>query len=142
MTDRELPPTRAFGSVNVGEELPSLEVPITRTLIVASAIATRDYQPVHHDATIAQERGSKDVLMNILASNAFVGRFVTDWSGPEGLLRSVKLRLGVPNHPGDVMRLRGAVVATDASTNAVTISVEATNSLGKHLRATVELVLP
>jgi hypothetical protein len=68
--------------VSVGDELPSLEVPLTRTLIVATAIASRDYQEVHHDPGMAQERGSKDIIMNILTTNGFVGRFVTDWAGP------------------------------------------------------------
>ncbi|MFM8945760.1 MAG: MaoC/PaaZ C-terminal domain-containing protein, partial [Actinomycetota bacterium] len=68
--------------MQVGDEIPALEVPLTRTLIVATAIATRDYQVVHHDPTVAAERGSKDIIMNILTSNAFVGRLVTDWAGP------------------------------------------------------------
>ena len=29
-----------------------------------------------------QERGSPDIFMNILTTNGFVGRFVTDWAGP------------------------------------------------------------
>jgi acyl dehydratase len=132
----------SFSSVSVGDELPPLSIPLTRTLITATAIATRDYQEVHHDPGIAVERGSKDIIMNILTTNGFVGRFVTDWAGPNSMIRSVKVRLGAPNYPGDTMEMTGAVTATDADTNTVTIAVKGANSLGDHVNATVEVVLP
>ena len=70
----------------MGDELPALVLPITRTLIVSGAIASRDYQDVHHDPVLAKERGSKDIFMNILTTNGLVGRYVTDWSGPRSRL--------------------------------------------------------
>ena len=77
----------------IGEQLPPLEIPLTRTLIVATAIASRDYQDVHHDPTLAVERGSPDIFMNILTTNGFVGRFVTDWAGPTARLKQCSIRL-------------------------------------------------
>lgn len=142
MSLTELPPTRTYASVQVGDEIPALEVPLTRTLIVATAIATRDYQVVHHDPTVAAERGSKDIIMNILTSNAFVGRLVTDWAGPNSFLRSVKVRLGAPNYPGDTMTMTGAVTIKDDTSRTVTVAVKGSNSLGDHVNATVEVVLP
>ena len=126
----------------VGDELPPLEVPLTRTLIVATAIASRDYQDVHHDPGLAQERGSKDVFMNILTTNGFVGRFVTDWAGPGAVIKKVAIRLGAPNYPGDTMTLTGAVAAVDDSTGRVEVAVKGTNSLGDHVSGTVALELP
>ena len=142
MTSTRLPETRTFASVAVGDVLPSLEVPLTRTLIVSTAIATRDYQVVHHDPDVAKERGSQDIIMNILTSNSFVGRFVTDWTGPNSFLKSVKIRLGAPNYPGDTMTITGAVTAVDPSERLVTVAVKGSNSLGDHMNATVEVVLP
>jgi len=142
MTATQLPDTRTFASVNVGDVLPSLELPLTRTLIVSTAIATRDYQVVHHDPDVAKERGSQDIIMNILTSNSFVGRFVTDWSGPNAILRSVKIRLGAPNYPGDTMVITGEVTSVDPSERLVTVAVKGSNSLGDHMNATVEVVLP
>ncbi len=141
MTTR-LPDTRSFTSVQVGDSLPPLEIPLTRTLIVSTAIATRDYQVVHHDPDVAKERGSKDIIMNILTSNSFVGRYVTDWTGPNALLRSVKIRLGAPNYPGDTMTITGEVTAVDPTTKIATVAVKGANSLGDHMNATVEVVLP
>ncbi len=132
----------SFSSVSVGDELPPLSIPLTRTLITATAIATRDYQEVHHDPGIAQERGSKDIIMNILTTNGFVGRFITDWAGPNSMIRSVKVRLGAPNYPGDTMVMTGSVTSTDSETNTVTIAVRGANGLGDHVNATVEVVLP
>jgi acyl dehydratase len=127
------------GGVAVGDALPPLAIPLTRTLIVATAIASRDYQDVHHDPDLARERGSKDVFMNILTTNGLVGRFVTDWAGPAAVLRSVKIRLGAPNYPGDTMTLTGEVVAKEDDT--VTVAVRGANSLGDHVTGTVRVAL-
>jgi acyl dehydratase len=124
-------------SATVGEQLPPLEIPLTRTLIVATAIASRDYQDVHHDPDLAVERGSPDIFMNILTTNGFVGRFVTDWAGPKARLKKVSIRLGAPNYPGDTMTLNGEVTAVEG--DEVTVKVVGSNSLGDHVTGTVVL---
>jgi acyl dehydratase len=129
-----------YDDVNVGDELPALPIPLTRTLIVATAIASRDYQDVHHDPGLAQERGSPDIFMNILTTNGFVGRFVTDWAGPDAILKSVKFRLGAPNYPGDTMTITGAV--TKKEDGIVEVTLTGSNSLGDHVSGTVTLALP
>lgn len=130
----------------VGAQLPSLEIPVTRTLIVAGAIASRDFEPVHHDHVIAQERGSADLFMNILTSNGLVGRYVTDWAGPGARLRSIQIRLGVPNYPGDTMRLTGEVVEAsgpeDGGGRRATVAVRAANELGDHASGRIEVEWP
>ncbi len=81
--------TLTYEQVEVGEDLAPLVLPITRTLIVSAALASRDYQDVHHDPVMARERGSKDIFMNILTTNGLVGRYVTDWSGPGAVLGTI-----------------------------------------------------
>ena len=132
--------TLAARDVNVGDALPPLDVPITATLIIGGAIASRDYQDVHHDRDLARQRGAKDIFMNILTTNGLVGRFVTDWAGPEAMLKAVAIRLGAPNYPGDMMRLTGTVTEKDASD--VTVDIQGTNAIGEHVRATVRVTLP
>jgi acyl dehydratase len=129
-----------YDDVTVGDELPGLDVPLTRTLIVSTALASRDYQDVHHDPDLARAKGSPDIFMNILTTNGFVGRFVTDWAGPDAVLRSVQIRLGAPNHPGDVMRLTGSVVGK--ADGVVEVAVRGANSLGDHVTGMVTLALP
>ena len=132
--------TLRFDEVAVGDELPPLEVPISATSIVAGAIASRDYQDVHHDRDLAVQRGSKDIFMNILTTNGYVGRYVTDWAGPEALLRCVDIRLGAPNYPGDVMTLSGRV--SDRRDGVVTVELRGANALGDHVTGQVDVALP
>lgn len=134
--------TIRYEEVQVGDKLPELSVPLTRTLIIATAIASRDYQDVHHDPDLARMRGSKDIFMNILTTNGFVGRFITDWAGPDAILKRVAIRLGAPNYPGDTMVLSGEVVSKHDAERAVEVAVRGTNSLGDHVVGTVKVVLP
>ncbi|MFQ5514559.1 MAG: MaoC family dehydratase [Myxococcota bacterium] len=131
-----------FDDVRPGTRLPELSIPITTTLIVAGALASRDFTPVHHDRTAAQAQGMQDVFMNILTTNGLVGRFVTDWAGANAMLRSVSIKLGAPNLPGDTMKLTGEVMATDGSNGLVEITIAGRNSWGDHVTGTVEVVLP
>ncbi|AKN69049.1 MULTISPECIES: MaoC/PaaZ C-terminal domain-containing protein [Streptomyces] len=123
-----------------GERLPPLEIPVTRTLIVAGAIASRDYQDVHHDPELARQKGAPDVFMNILTTNGLVGRYVTDHFGPTAVLRKVAIRLGAPNHPGDTMVLTGTVEEVDGDTAVV--RVVGANRLGRHVTGTVTVTVP
>ncbi|WDT88357.1 MaoC family dehydratase [Streptomyces sp. SCSIO-PteL053] len=127
----------------VGDELPPLEIPVTRTLIVAGAIASRDYQDVHHDAELAREKGSPDIFMNILTTNGLVGRYLTDHFGPTAVLRKVAIRLGAPNHPGDVLRLTGRITDVTAGEPAeAVVHVTGDNGIGRHVTGTVTVALP
>lgn len=126
--------------MRAGEKLPPLEIPITRTLIVAGAIASRDYQDVHHDAELARQKGSPDIFMNILTTNGLVGRYITDHFGPTAHLRKVAIRLGAPNYPGDTMVLTGTVEEVDGET--ATVRVVGSNGIGRHVTGTVTVTVP
>ncbi|MCB5182556.1 MaoC family dehydratase [Streptomyces antimicrobicus] len=126
--------------MNVGDTLPPLQIPITRTLIVAGALASRDYQDVHHDAELARAKGSPDIFMNILTTNGLVGRYVTDHLGPRAVLRKVAIRLGAPNYPGDTMTLTGTVTARAGDT--VEIRITGANGIGHHVTGTVTAQVP
>ena len=127
-------------STTVGTELPELVLDASVRNIVATAIATRDYQDVHHDVATAQAKGSKTIFTNILTSNGYVLRYCTDFFGPLSVIKTSKLRLGVPNYAGDVMTMRGTVTAVDGK--LVTVDVKGSNSLGDHVIATVTLEVP
>ncbi|HEY1829107.1 MAG TPA: MaoC family dehydratase [Acidimicrobiales bacterium] len=136
-----------YADVNVGDQLPVLDLPITRTLIVSTALASRDYQDVHHDSELAKERGSKDIFMNILSTNGLVGRYITDWTGPRALLKEVNIRLGAPNYPDCTMTFTGRVTeksaaAGDADRAEVTVAIRGANDLGDHVTGTVKVLLP
>lgn len=129
-------------SAQVGTRLPEWELPLTPTLIVSTAIATRDFQDVHHDRDLAQSHGSKDIFMNILTTTGLVQKYVGDWAreavGPDFRITSCGLRLGAPAYPYDTMTFSAEV--TDVTDGVLTLDVLGLVSLGNHVNATVTLV--
>jgi hypothetical protein len=123
----------------VGEQLPPLEISATPTFVVATALATRDFQDVHHDRDAAHARGSADIFMNILTDTGLVQRYVTDWAGPQARVKNIAIRLGVPAYAYDTVRFSGSVTAVDG--NDVTVSVVGRGRLGDHVVGTVTVTL-
>lgn len=124
-------------TVEVGTTLPELSLYGDPTFIVSTAIATRDYQDVHHDRDKAQAKGSKDIFVNILTDTGLVQRYVTDWAGPTAFIKSIGLRLGVPWYAYDTVTFKGEVTAVDG--DLITVKVVGSNSLGDHVIATATL---
>jgi 3-oxo-4,17-pregnadiene-20-carboxyl-CoA hydratase beta subunit len=137
-----LPTTVTFDHVGVGTVLPELPIPITTTLVIAGALASRDFTALHHDKGAAQAGGMQDVFMNILTTNGLVGRYVTDWAGPNAVLQRVAIKLGAPNLPGDTMKMTGAVKKKDEAARTLEIEVAGRNSWGDHVTGTVVVALP
>ncbi|WP_063061928.1 MaoC family dehydratase [Nocardia sienata] len=127
-------------AVRVGTELPELSIHADPTFVISTALATRDFQDVHHDRDKAIERGSKDIFVNILTDTGLVQRFVTDWSGPSTVVKSIALRLGVPLYAYDTLTLTGKVVELDGED--VRLEVVGKDSLGDHIVATVVATVP
>lgn len=122
-----------YSRIEVGDRLPELSIDITAKLITGAAIASRDYQNVHHDQDAARALGSPNIFMNILTTNGFVGRYVTDWTGPSGILKKVSIRLGSPNYPGNPMVMNGEVVSKDDADRSVKLKVTGKNTIGDHV---------
>ena len=130
--------------IAVGDELPPFELKLTSTLVVAGAIASRDFMPAHHDPTFAKGQGAPDIFMNILTTNGYVARYVTDWAGPEAILRSIKIRLGAPAIPGKPLRFSGRVAQKkdEGAECVLELAVRLANELGDHATGSVTLTLP
>jgi hypothetical protein len=126
-------------AIAVGAKLPELKLYGDPTFIVSAALATRDFQDVHHDGDKAQANGSKDIFVNILTDTGLVQRYITDWAGPSALIKSIGLRLGVPWYAYDTVTFTGEVTAVEDG--LVTLKVVGSNSLGDHVIATATLVL-
>lgn len=120
-----------------GDQIPEWSLPMTPTTIVSTAIATRDWQDVHHDRDIAQAAGSKDIFMNILTSNGLVEKFVADWAGHDAEIKGIAIRLGAPAYPYDTLTFSGTV--TDVSDGIATLDVVGRVSLGDHVTGTVKI---
>ncbi|MFC3995118.1 OB-fold domain-containing protein [Nocardiopsis sediminis] len=124
-----------------GTPLPELRLPLSRTSVVAMALATRDFQDVHHDPDLARAQGSADVFVNILTTQGLVQRFVTDWAGPGAHVHASAIRLGAPAYAGDTLVLGGEVTARTGTGDdeRTTVAVRGTTSAGPHVTGTVTL---
>jgi hypothetical protein len=139
--EREVPPVagRAAPVVEVGTKLPVLSLYGDPTFIISTAIATRDYQDVHHDRDKAQAKGSKDIFVNILTDTGLVQRYITDWTGPSAMIKSIGLRLGVPWYAYDTVTFTGEVTAVDD--DLITLKILGSNSLGDHVIANATVAI-
>ncbi|QLL07026.1 MaoC family dehydratase [Mycobacterium vicinigordonae] len=126
-------------TAEVGTQLPELKLYGDPTFIISTALATRDFQDVHHDRDKAVAKGSKDIFVNILTDTGLVQRFITDWAGPSARIKSIGLRLGVPWYAYDTVTFTGEVTAVEDG--LITVKVLGANSLGNHVIATVTLTM-
>ena len=130
------------------DELPELTVEVTPTFVVATALATRDFTPVHHDRDLAIANGSKDIFLNILTDTGLVQRFLTRWAGPQALIREISIRLGVPCYAGDTLRFSGRVTGREAGPadpagyQRCRVAVTGRCGLGDHVIATAVVDVP
>jgi len=127
-------------TAGTGVVLPELVIDVTPTFVVASAIATRDFQDVHHDRDRAVERGGQDIFINILTTTGLVQRYVTDWAGPQALVRKIAIRLGAPCYAGDTLTLSGRVA--DNAGDERLVEIVGRCRLGDHVTGTVRVMLP
>ena len=140
--------TLDFHSLSVGDALPPLAIEMTGTLVVAGAIATRDFMPVHHDRDYANQQGAPDIFMNILSDTGYCSRFLTDWAGPEAMIRKISVRLGVPVFPGHTLTYTGEITGLRIKGDGtgpegfVDVALRAQNELGDHVSGTATLTLP
>ena len=130
--------------VEKGEVLPELVLDVTPTMVVAGAIATRDFMPVHHDKAFANQQGAPDIFMNILSDTGHTSRFLTDWAGPEAMIKKLAIRLGVPVFPGHTLTYTGEVTSVEVvgDEQVVEVALRAVDPLGEHVSGTAVLTLP
>jgi acyl dehydratase len=133
-----------WNDVNEGDEVTTQTREITRTTIVAAAISTRDFEPVHHDHDAAKRAGVKDIFMNIISTGGFVGKYITDWSGPEGRLKKLDIKLGATVFPGDTLTSTGKVAKKyqEGDQNLVDIEYALSVAMGPHAWGTATIALP
>ena len=122
----------------VGTTLPPLDLEITPTVVIAAALASRDFERVHHDRTFAQASGMQDIFLNILATNGFVLRYVTDWAGPHTVVKQSSIRLGVPHYAGETLQLSGTVESVGED-GEISVAVTGRNTIGNHVTGTVTI---
>ena len=66
-------------------------------------------------------------------------RYITDWAGPNAVIKTIGLRLGVPWYAYDTVTFSGEVTAIEDG--LITVKVTGSNSLGDHVIATSTLTI-
>ncbi|HQQ63734.1 MAG TPA: MaoC/PaaZ C-terminal domain-containing protein [Pseudomonadales bacterium] len=130
--------------INVGDAIKPMDIKLTHTIITATAIASMDFMPVHHDKDYALAQFAPDIFLNILSSNGFVSKFLTDWAGPEAWVKKINIKLGVPAVPHQVLKFTGEVLGKNivGSECHIEVSVQAANDAGNHATGTAVITLP
>ncbi len=130
--------------IAVGDELSPMDIELTHTIVTATAIASMDFMPVHHDKDFALSQFAPDAFLNILSTNGFVSKFLTDWAGPSTWVKNISIKLGVPAVPHQTLRFTGEVLEKIEANDKVEIkvSVVAANDMGNHATGSAVIVLP
>ncbi len=135
--------TLAWSAIQIGDELPALAITLTPTMVVAGAIASRDFMPVHHDRDYASAQGAPNIFTNILTDTGFCSRFLTDWAGPEAMIKRLAIRLGTPAFAGSTLTYTGTVTAKSQADGEglVEVAFRAATDMGEHLSGTAVVSL-
>jgi acyl dehydratase len=136
--------TLDWNAIDVGDAVAPMTIDVTATVVVAGAIATRDFMPVHHDRDYASTQGSPNIFLNIMTDNGLCSRFLTDWAGPEAMVRKIAIRLGVPAYAGSKLEYTGTVTGKSRvdGEGLVEVAFRATNDQGDHVSGTAVIGLP
>jgi acyl dehydratase len=100
--------------MDVGDELPPLQVRVTRNDLIRYAGASLDFNPIHWNEQLAKDVGLPDVIAHGMLTMALGGRLVTDWVGDPGKVIEYGVRFTrpvvVPNDDqGALVELTGTV---------------------------------
>jgi acyl dehydratase len=98
-------------SVSEGEERTQEFPALTRTMFVKYAGASGDFNPMHHDDTIASQVGNPSVFGHGMLTMGLAARVVKDWFGPEAI-RRLQVRFAKQVWPGDVLTATAKVTGT------------------------------
>jgi acyl dehydratase len=99
-----------FDSVQVGDALPTLELPaVGRATLALFAGASGDHNPIHIDSDFARGAGMPDVFAHGMLGMAWLGRLLTHWT-PQATLRRFDVRFQGITQLGDAICCRGRIV--------------------------------
>ncbi|GAY10241.1 MaoC family dehydratase [Pseudonocardia sp. N23] len=103
-----------FSAVAKGDELPPLQVHVTRADLVRYAGASGDFNPIHWNDRTATAVGLPGVIAHGLLTMALAGRLVTGWVGDPAAIRTYGVRFTRPvlvpdDDEGALLELSGKV---------------------------------
>jgi acyl dehydratase len=116
-----------FDGIDVGDEIPPLEVTLDQMMLWMYAGASGDFNPIHVDKEFGEKVGLGGTIAHGLSSMARLGRCLTDWVGDPGALKRFRVRFASPARPGDTVKFWGKVTGktVEDGKNLVTLEVGA-----------------
>lgn len=114
-----------FEDVKEGQEIPSLTKHPTRRQLVMWAGASEDYYEIHYDTEFARKNKLDNVVVHGRLKAAFLGQLLTDWMGPNGVLKKYSCRYKGTDPVDQDMFIKGAVAArrVEGSENLVELDI-------------------
>ena len=101
--------TVSFDDLAVGDQAPPLVVEnLTRTHFVKYAGASGDFNPMHHDDSIATKVGYPSVFGHGMFTAGVLSHYVSDWVGA-GNLRKYAVRFKGQLYPGRNLSIKAKV---------------------------------
>ena len=132
----------SIADVVIGDELPSIEIPITLQRLVMEAGANRDFSLMHHDVGVAQTTGAPDAFANTYFLMGMFERLMRDWASPKARIRKIgPLRMLIFNAVGDTVRFRGVVESLDNNTCTVSLAMWVDSERGQTVTANAVIEL-
>jgi acyl dehydratase len=136
--------SRVWEEIQEGTVLPVVTLPVTLSLGVLDAAATRDFFPGHHDRDYARAQNARDVYLNTMFFHGFVDRVGSDWLGPDAWLARRRLDMVAPVCVGDTIRTDAHVIRRyeDGGRALVDIEVRVLTEHGLGAKALLTYRLP
>ncbi len=128
-----------------GQELPPISLDMTIKRCIIAVAATRDFYDIHHNQEFARASGVKDIFVNTMFNQGLAGRFMTDWTGPEGEIRRLGIAMRESTYPGDTVTVNGKVVkkyVNESGDHLVDLDVVISNPRGPAVIAQGTMALP
>jgi acyl dehydratase len=125
----------AFEDLSVGTEAPPLVVEnISRTHFVRYAGASGDFNPMHHDDTVATSIGNPSVFGHGMLTAGLMARVLKDWFGPAAL-RRFQVRFSKQVWPGETLTCTATVTglrdAEESGVGLVDVECQVVNQDGE-----------
>ncbi|MCW2539456.1 MAG: dehydratase [Frankiales bacterium] len=136
----------AVTEVQVGDQLPAIEVPLRRENMIRYAGASGDFNPIHWDEAFAVAVGLPEVIAHGMLTMGIAVRVVTAWLGDPGAVLEYGVRFTRPvvvsRDPGATLIVSGKVRSVDTEQRRAVIDLSATvdgQTVLAQARATVRL---
>jgi acyl dehydratase len=111
----------AFGSLDIGGELPRLSRVVTREDVKAYADAGGDHNPLHQDDAFARSVGFDGIIAHGMFTMGHMAACVVGWAGPEAEVRRISASFRAPVSMGETIVAGGRIRALDPDTRTATV---------------------